>query len=83
MDDTSRLSISSYPGPGCTPNEPMALVVMFPRGKNPLSEKKLVPLTLPSQEGSTPFETPYGKRYEGLIKLLIVLSRCFSLLSNL
>jgi hypothetical protein len=26
MDDTSRVSILTFPGPGCTPNEPMALV---------------------------------------------------------
>jgi hypothetical protein len=34
MDDTGRISILAYPGPGCTPNEPMALVAVSTGGRS-------------------------------------------------
>jgi len=60
MDDAGRLSILAYPGPGCTPNEPMAFVVKLSDScRGPLDEKKPEAVLLPSQEGPTPFETRY------------------------
>jgi hypothetical protein len=60
MDDAGRVSILAYPGPGCTPNEPMALVVkLSDSGRSPLDEKKPEAVLLPSPEGPTPFEMRY------------------------
>ena len=56
MEDGGRVSILAYPGPGCTPHEPMALVAVFPSS---LSEAAA---NLPSQEGTTPVEIRYSKR---------------------
>jgi len=60
MDDAVHLSILAYPGPGYTPNEPMAFVAKFSgvdRGSSEAmqSEEGLSP----SPEGPTPFETQY------------------------
>lgn len=64
MDDAGRVSILAYPGPGCTPNEPMALVVkLSDSGRSPLDEKKPEAVLLPSPEGPTPFEMRYSTRY--------------------
>jgi hypothetical protein len=63
MDDTGRVSILAYPGPGCTPNEPMALVAMCPDSDRGLSDvKRPETVLLPPQEGPTPFEAQYCKR---------------------
>jgi hypothetical protein len=60
MDDACRVSILAYPGPGCTPNEPLALVVkLSDSGRIPLDDKKPEAVLLPSPEGPTPFETRY------------------------
>ena len=62
MDDTNSLSIFAYPGPGCTPNEPVALVISSSdAGSRPLNAKKPEAVLLPSQEGTTPFEAQYSK----------------------
>jgi hypothetical protein len=81
MHDATRLSIFEYPRPGCKPNEPMALVVMFTdegRGE-PLVNAELfnapnvrrpeVVLSPPperSQEGRTPYETQYCMWFDRL-----------------
>lgn len=60
MHDDCRVSIFAYPGPGCEPNEPMALVVMrskedrVPFERVPAEAERLLPL-----EGTTPFKTQY------------------------
>jgi hypothetical protein len=60
MDDTGHLSILADPGPGCTPNEPIALVAKFSVA-NRSSPHAMTPeiALLSSQEGSTPLETRY------------------------
>jgi hypothetical protein len=64
MVDTSHVSIFAYPGPGCTPSEPLALVAMFSgAGRN--SE----PVHVVSQEHPTPFETQYSNHNEALLKI--------------
>jgi hypothetical protein len=78
MDDTGRVSILAYPGPGCTPNEPMALVAMLsskgscsPPAEAPAEDAApaAVAERLPSREGRTPFEIQYSKRYEGPFRI--------------
>jgi len=60
MDDSGRVSILAYPGPGCTPSEPLALVARCTAaGRGPLNVKKPEAVLLPPQEGPTPFETQY------------------------
>jgi hypothetical protein len=68
MDDNYRVSIFSYPGPGCKPNEPMALVAMFTGADRGPFEAESDPL--PSREGPTPFETRYRKCFEGLFRIM-------------
>ena len=76
MDDGGRVSILAYPGPGCTPNEPMALVVNLSDSvRTPLDEKKPEAVLLPSQEGPTPFETRYSTHCDGLIEILYLIDR--------
>lgn len=75
MDDGGRVSILAYPGPGCTPNEPMALVVKLSGSyKRPVDVKSPEAVLLPSQEGPTPFETRYSTRYKESSKSLILLT---------
>ena len=62
MDDSGDVSILTYPGPGCTPHEPMALVAMFSSSRAEAAAPADVNL-LPSREGTTPVETRYSKRY--------------------
>jgi len=60
MDDAGRVSILAYPGPGCSPNDPLALVVkLSDSDRRQLGEKKPDSAFLPSHEGPTPFETQY------------------------
>lgn len=64
MNDGCRVSIFRYPGPGCRPNEPMALVVkgsgvgQIPSDGSKEEEDHVLP-----QEGTSPFETQYRKRF--------------------
>lgn len=57
MDDKGRVSILGYPGPGCTPNEPLALLAMFSDSdRDPSKAKKPEAVLLPLQEGQSPLE---------------------------
>jgi len=81
MDDTDRVPILAYPGPGCMPDDPVALVVVFPEDRRPLeSPEAELPV---SQEASTPFETEYCKKYEDCSKSSILLTGDFSILPGL
>jgi hypothetical protein len=71
MYDGTRMSIFAYPGPGCKPNEPMALVVTFAdegRGTTNVRRPEVVlsPPQEGSQEGRTPYETQYRKGFDRL-----------------
>jgi len=62
MDDDGSVSILGHPGPGpgCTPNEPMAFVAMSSGASiRRLDGRKPQAVLLPPQEGPTPFETQY------------------------
>lgn len=62
MDDAGRVSILSYPGPGCLPNEPMALVAVFPNTfELPVPENE-VSLQADVDKGLAPLESQYSKR---------------------
>jgi hypothetical protein len=77
MNDATRLSITTYPGPGCTPNEPMALVCDAVR--SPLGGQSIWQLLSgylwagplwvgrfrsgQPPESLKPFETQYSKCY--------------------
>jgi hypothetical protein len=62
MDNAGRVSIAKYHGPGCTPNDPIALVAAFSGAdQNPVVTATPEPVFLPSQEGPTPFTTQYCK----------------------
>jgi hypothetical protein len=63
MDDAGRVSILAYPGPGCTPNEPMALVATI-SGAGKIPE----PDPLPVLEHPTPVEKRYCKCSHRLFK---------------
>jgi hypothetical protein len=56
MDDTDRVPILAYPGPGCMPDDPLALVVIFPEGGRPL-ESAVPEADLLASQGPTTFET--------------------------
>ena len=56
MGDNGHLSILSDPGPGCTPNEPMALVAQLPD----VGRRSLSMIAVPSG-GTSPFEKQYRK----------------------
>ena len=58
IDATQRLSILSYPGPGCSPNDPMALVAVFSNSSVRVDE--LVEPVL-SGDNITPFDPQYSK----------------------
>jgi hypothetical protein len=72
MDDTGRVSILAYPGPGCNPNEPMALVVAL-SDSNRDTLKTIQPIQpktdFPSPEGLPPFVAQYCERYQKLPKI--------------
>jgi len=56
MKSAGPVAILAYPGPGCTPNDPMALVAMFSsvdRDRLGVIQQETPP------EGSVPFETRY------------------------
>lgn len=61
MDDAGRVSILAYPGPGCSPNEPMALVAAFPDSFEPPRSDVRIPLPAGVDEGPTPFEPQYSE----------------------
>jgi len=64
IDDAGCLSILAYPGPGCTPNEPMALVAtLTDTDRSRLDVKRPEAILLPAQEGETPFEMQYCNCY--------------------
>jgi hypothetical protein len=82
MDDAGHVSILGYPGPGCSPNEPMALVAMtysphmpFGRLVSVLSQREVVEQAdadrLPSR---IPSELRHSKRYQELLHILIALT---------
>ena len=84
MDDTNRVPILAYPGPGCMPDDLVALVVIFPEDqctlKSAVSEMDLLAT---SQEVPTPFETEYCKKHEDCSKSSILLTGGFSILPGL
>jgi hypothetical protein len=61
MEDSGHVSILAYPGPGCTPHEPMALVAAFSSSSEAAAPQAHA--NLPSQEGTEPVEMRYSKRY--------------------
>jgi hypothetical protein len=65
MNDAGRVSILANPGPGCTPNEPMALVAM----SCALAGRSLEVGRLPPEEHLTPFRTQYCQRSERLLEI--------------
>ena len=70
--DGHCVPISKYPGPGCVPNEPMALVAMCTgEGNRSLGEVPAEADHRPSDEGPTPFEAQYRKRLERSFRFLI------------
>lgn len=68
MDDTDRVPILANPGPGCEPDDPMALVVIFPEDRRPL-ESVVPEADSVSQEMLTPFEPEYCKKYGDLFEI--------------
>jgi hypothetical protein len=66
MDFTSRLSILTHPGPGCTPHDPMALVVEC-SGKDHMPPRVKSKDPLPSRGAQMPSQMGYGKTFEGVI----------------
>ena len=63
MDDTGRVSILAYPGPGHTPNELIALVAKFSgAGRSALSALTPEKHLLSSRERMMPPEMRYGER---------------------
>jgi hypothetical protein len=86
MDDAGRVSILAYPGPGCNPNQPMALVVAL-SGTNRDTLKAIQPIwpnaDLPSAEGLPPFVAQYRERYQKLLEIAHCTQHYFSLLSSL
>ena len=73
MADDHCVPISVYPGPGCLPNEPMALVAMCAGAGSRSSEGVPAEADHP-QEGTTPFETRYCKCSKKLLISLITRS---------
>ena len=65
VKEDSGVSIFAYPGPGCQPSEPMALVVKH-CGTGRTRAEPTEADRLPPQEGTTPFESQYGKYLRGL-----------------
>jgi hypothetical protein len=66
MDDNCRVSIFSKNFPGCTPDQPIALVAMLPGAdRRPLGAEAS---HLLSQEGPTPFKARYRKCFERLFR---------------
>jgi hypothetical protein len=58
MDDARRVSLFAYPGLGCTPHKPIAIVAKF-SGEDRNGD-------IPTGEGESPFERQYSKHFEGL-----------------
>jgi len=60
MDDAGSVSILVHPGPGCTPNEPIALVIASADvDRGPLDEDQPEGVLLLPQGGPSPFKTRY------------------------
>jgi hypothetical protein len=70
MDDAGMVSILAYPGPGCTPNEPIAFVARFSGAARSSPKEVASNEDLPPSLGPTPFETRYRERYKGHIGLV-------------
>ena len=84
IDDGRRVSISAYPGPGCAPHEPIALVVKCTgSGRRTLQGATADAGRLSPAEGPTPFETQYRKCIEALPRFPITPINCSSLLPGL
>jgi hypothetical protein len=60
LEDSDDVSILTYPGPGCTPHEPMALVAVFSSGPSEVVAPQ-PEVNLPSQEDTTTIEIQYSK----------------------
>ena len=60
MEDSGHVSILAYPGPGCTPHEPMALVAAISSSSEAAAPRGQA--NLPSREGTEPVEMRYSKR---------------------
>lgn len=83
MDDAGRVSILAYPGPGCSPNDPLALVVkLSDSDRRQLGEKKPDSAFLPSHEGPTPFETQYSTRYKGFYNVFQLADHLFQCITE-
>jgi hypothetical protein len=54
MEDSGHVSILAYPGPGCLPHEPMALVTAFSSSSEAAAPRGQA--NLPSREGTEPVE---------------------------
>ena len=61
MDDTNHLSILAEPGPGCTPDDPVALVTTHSHADRS-SLDTVNPKKLPPQDAASPCEMRYSKR---------------------
>jgi hypothetical protein len=84
IDDGHLVSISTYPGPGCVPHEPIALVAKCTgSSRHPLEGVTAEADRLSPTEGITPFETQYRKCIEGLSRFFIIPINCSSLLPGL
>ena len=69
-EDSSLLSILAYPGPGCSPSDPMALVLSFSGAvRVPFGVAPSEAVYVPCQEGRAPFNTQYCRVYEGLLEI--------------
>ena len=70
MGDSSLVSILTYPGPGCSPSDPMALVLSFSGAvRVPFGVAPSEAVYVPCQEGRAPFNTQYCRAYEGLLEI--------------
>lgn len=66
MDDAHRVSLFEYPGLGCTPHEPIALVAKFSGEDRIELEPVIFDLDNLQTRGESPFERQYSKHFEGL-----------------
>jgi hypothetical protein len=74
MDDAGHVSVLAYPGPGCSPNEPMALVAVFSDILQLPPPDNVMPPQASVDEGPIPFEPQYSKhpQLERLYCMLIM-----------
>lgn len=70
MDDAGSVSILAHPGPGCAPNEPMALVAASAdKDRGPLDPDQPEGVLLLPQEGPSPFKTQYCLCYNEPVEI--------------